>query len=372
MEETQPEKLPPENQPSLARRAFCTLRNSVILMLVNLALVEIFLQLGNLVFPLSRPTALADTYANRFLEGDWKDGLNRLYVYEQKPGARTYGYPFRVNQWGFRDGEMVAQASENRRTFRIMVLGDSMTVGIAVAEENRYTDVLERLLKKKYPDVDVELVNLGVQGFETLQEYKILQRMWPIVRPDFTIVGFYENDPNLSYEQYPSYRLPVGGVLRRVLSKSLAFRLLDEFWDPFIRKVRRLPNHQAEIERAYQPDSRDWSIFEKSVQGIATWVSEHSSGKPLVINLSESGKLKREGKYLPVLTTFKRAGFEWIDLGDKFHIEPVSRFESHPNENTHTQYANALCAKIVELQIIDQWRRAPQPNRGGDLQTLLH
>ena len=72
-------------------------------------------------------------------------------------------------------------------------------MGEAVAEEQRYSDVLTRELRHTYPGVSIELINLGVQGLETVQEAKIMRRFWSVVEPDFVILGFSLNDPNLHY-----------------------------------------------------------------------------------------------------------------------------------------------------------------------------
>jgi hypothetical protein len=331
---------------------------------VNMAVLEGALRLTNVFHPFFRPHQFIDTYAERWLEGyDMKNGFTRLYVYEPKPGATTYGHPFHVNHWGFRGRDFLGRSAVGSNTFRILVLGDSLTAGIGVAEEDRYTEVLEKKLRAKYSNVRLEVINLGVHGYETLQEYKTLQRMLPVIRPDLTIVGFYENDPNLHYEYVTQPTLPVVGRLRRILEKSLCFRVVESIYGPAIIRIRRLPTNGAEIEEAYKPNSRDWRVFDESVDGIANLVSTLHRGKPLVIGLTDPIEAKRLGHYWPPRKDFEKHGFIWLDWTDQGPYEPVSRFEYHPNERTHSRYAEALFRKIVELDIIPRRQESKQAER---------
>src|ERR1041385_2285125 len=57
----------------------------------------------------------------------------------------TWGYPVVKNHFGFREREFKTPKPPN--TFRIMVLGDSLTWGVGIAPEQRYTYLLERQLR---------------------------------------------------------------------------------------------------------------------------------------------------------------------------------------------------------------------------------
>jgi GDSL-like Lipase/Acylhydrolase family len=331
-------------------------RRVFVLLLVNAAIVELVLQAGNLFYPLFRPARLVDTYENQWLAGfDWMNGATRLYVYKQKAGATTYGHPFHVNHWGFRGPDFLPRAEVGTNTFRIMVLGDSLTAGIGVAEPDRFTEVLERELEARYPGVRFEVINLGVQGFETVQEYMVLRRMWPVVRPDLTIVGFFDNDPNLHYVSCVPHNLPVGPA-RGLLENLLSFRILDAAYGAVVQWVLGIPSRNAEIDAAYRPDSRDWGLFVKSVRGIDDFVRSNGGGQPVAIGLMDEQRAKRGHRYWPARRVFEQAGFAWVDWESEGPYEPVSRFEGHPNERTHARYARALLNWIVQKDILSKWR----------------
>lgn len=101
------------------------------------------------------------------------------------------GVPVRTNALGLRaDREVPARKSP--RTFRILVLGDSVTFGHGSV--HTYPDLLQRLLARWRPDVDWEVWNAGVPGYNTSQELAHLRELGPVLEPDLVIVGFFEND----------------------------------------------------------------------------------------------------------------------------------------------------------------------------------
>ena len=101
--------------------------------------------------------------------------------------------------------------------------------------------------------------------------------------------------------------------------------------------MRHIPSSQDETDAAYNPVSRDWTVFQESVRKIGEFAFAETQHKPLVIGVFNNVKnAKKELKYWPARKTFETSGFDWIDLGDEFRIEPVPRFEGHPNrEITH-------------------------------------
>lgn len=111
------------------------------------------------------------------------------------PGYQGWfaGVPVRINSLGFRDWR--EYATEKRPgTFRILVLGDSVTFGHGTLDETTYPYLLEQRLKQWRPDVGWEVWNLGVPGYNTAQELAYLQEVGPRYAPDLVIVGFYAND----------------------------------------------------------------------------------------------------------------------------------------------------------------------------------
>ena len=103
------------------------------------------------------------------------------------------GVPVRTNALGFRDDREYDLAKRSN-TFRIIVLGDSVTFGHGSVYEHTYPLLLEQRLKAWRPSVDWQVWNLGVPGYNTSQELAYLLEAGPVFHPDLVVVGFYGND----------------------------------------------------------------------------------------------------------------------------------------------------------------------------------
>ena len=103
------------------------------------------------------------------------------------------GVPVHINNLGFRDPRDYALA-KGPKTFRIVVLGDSVTFGHGSVYEHSYPYLVEQRLKQWRPDVDWQVWNLAVPGYNTSQELAHLKEIGPQFSPDLVIVGFFEND----------------------------------------------------------------------------------------------------------------------------------------------------------------------------------
>ncbi len=103
------------------------------------------------------------------------------------------GVPVHINNLGFRDPRDYDLA-KGPRTFRIVTLGDSVTFGHSSVYEHTYPYLLEQQLKRWRPDVDWQVWNVAVPGYNTSQELAHLKEIGPRFKPDLVIVGFFEND----------------------------------------------------------------------------------------------------------------------------------------------------------------------------------
>lgn len=161
----------------------------------------------------------------------WDDrrGVPGFYISDPELGQRLApgydgwfaGVPVRINSLGFRDSRDYALAKAPG-TFRILILGDSVTFGHGALANTTYPYLLEQRLKQWRPGIDWQVWNLGVPGYNTTQELKYLERVGPRYQPDLSIVGFFENDlidNDVSTEATPVRRVTslVQGAMQRWL-----------------------------------------------------------------------------------------------------------------------------------------------------------
>lgn len=92
-----------------------------------------------------------------------------------------------INSQGLRDREIPRE--KPRGAYRILVLGDSFVEALQVPLEMTFPKVLERRLQGSTGAFEV--INGGVSGFGTGQEYLYLKHFGIQYRPDLVVLAFY-------------------------------------------------------------------------------------------------------------------------------------------------------------------------------------
>jgi len=103
------------------------------------------------------------------------------------------GAPVHINSLELRDPREYS-LEKGQNTFRILVLGDSVTFGHGALYEHTYPYLLEQRLKGWRPDIDWQVWNAAVPGYNTSQELAHLLDVGDRFKPDLVVVGFFWND----------------------------------------------------------------------------------------------------------------------------------------------------------------------------------
>ncbi len=125
------------------------------------------------------------------------------------------GVPVHINSLELRDPREYDLAKRSN-SFRILVLGDSVTFGHGSVYEHTYPYLTEQRLKAWRPDIDWQVWNAAVPGYNTSQELAHLLEVGDRFRPDLVVVGFFVND---LVDNYP-VRTP--GWFRTVAMRALS------------------------------------------------------------------------------------------------------------------------------------------------------
>jgi lysophospholipase L1-like esterase len=99
--------------------------------------------------------------------------------------------PIRRNHLGFREREFAPTPAGG--VYRVAVVGDSLTFGQGVREEDRLTDRLERALNER-GEGRFEVLNFGKPGANYPQNEKDLRTALAAAHPDFVLLQWFVND----------------------------------------------------------------------------------------------------------------------------------------------------------------------------------
>jgi lysophospholipase L1-like esterase len=110
--------------------------------------------------------------------------------HELRPG---YSNPaVRTNSFGLRSPEVAVPKPAG--TFRVLLLGDSFTFGLRVADEQVFARRLEQQLRERYQRESIEVVNAGVLSYCPLLEYLQYRHYLHVLEPDVVVLNFDMSD----------------------------------------------------------------------------------------------------------------------------------------------------------------------------------
>ena len=144
-------------------------------------------------------------------------------VYELRPGVTGIfrRVPVSINSLGMRDVER--PLAKRAGVFRIVGLGDSWAFGWGVERERSFYARLERSLAERLGADRVEVWNLGVPGYNTVQQVRRLERDVEALAPDLVLVHHVGNDADL-----PNFLRRTPDL--RALDRSYAWSLVRRRW----------------------------------------------------------------------------------------------------------------------------------------------
>ncbi|MCH7873328.1 MAG: hypothetical protein IID33_16655 [Planctomycetes bacterium] len=118
---------------------------------------------------------------------------NPVLRYEMRPGSRDDDVV--ISSAGLRDREFATP--KPRDVYRIVVIGDSVTFGFRLEQQQAFPKMVEALLNRHSPagSPTYEVLNLGVNGYNTTQAVEALRVRGLRFEPDLIIYAYVLNDP---------------------------------------------------------------------------------------------------------------------------------------------------------------------------------
>ncbi len=97
-----------------------------------------------------------------------------------------------INEQGLRDGPV--QIPKPQGLYRILVLGDSVTFGLFVDDEEAYPHRLEKQLQTRDHPRQIEVINAGINGYTPYNQFSYYVEKGAAFDPDLVVVAFCFND----------------------------------------------------------------------------------------------------------------------------------------------------------------------------------
>lgn len=256
-----------------------------------------------------------------------------------------------VNAQGFLGPEVPPARPEG--TFRIAVLGDDLVEGLAVGAERTFCARLQALLNEPVETkrtAEVEVINCGVSGYSTVQEFLLASpkggNLYAQFKPDLVVVlvalpnDFLENDPGLfdaggtvppvarevsrprivtrrggkvEVEHTP-YTLRAPNLAGALISRSTLLSLL--FPNPTLRPVPRM-EMSATIAALYRRElstrfAASWTLFRTLLREMRLDAVEHNA-RFLAVIAPDRPEIIHGQAWLDALRSVRTSGESELD-----------------------------------------------------------
>ena len=334
--------------------------------LVGAGAVEIFLRVTRPAAPDLRALHLAEP--------------TQPWLYRLRPGAeaeldKTAGIHYRINANGFR-GPAYPQARD-AGAFRVAVLGDSLTFGYGVQENESYTALLEAELGRLLAPRKVEVLNFGVGGYNPYNEVALFEGIAAGYAPDLVLIQFCINDLNdprlhfdahtlrlldLPDDAFPDPRMRTLPMPER---SPLAFcagrlRLCDLLQHAMYenRADRRVLAQTVAERRSLGDPERAW--LHAQYGKLAQWATAHGAGFGVIVfpYPKQLHDPSRDGVAQGIAALGRDDRFAVIDLTPAFRAASPERVGPlfldlwHPTPAGHQVAADALAAELVRQGLV--------------------
>jgi lysophospholipase L1-like esterase len=280
-----------------------------------------------------------------------------------RPHARGIfaGVLHRTNRDGVRGPEYSHEPPPG--TFRIVVSGDSVTMGQGVEEDEAYSAVLESFLGDRGDGRRYEVINLGISGLSIRHIVARLEKVGLRYRPHLVVYGFTLNDIEGEHYEPADQETVARAQARMNRFEDSRSQLLRLAWPRAVRLVNSLHplpgTYEAVLEQNYLHSPAAWrqigdGLDRLSQIGARRWICVHlfvHSDLNWLRSFDPHARINRR-----VLEAARERGLTASESRSLLRRRAASRDpatlrvpDGHPNADAHRLYAEALMAGLEDL-----------------------
>lgn len=245
----------------------------------------------------------------------------------------------------------------SNHALRVAVLGDSLAYGQGVwPYTKRFPEQTLKLFQEKYPNLDLEIINLGVPGLNLPQYIRHVSTFVKALKPDFVLYQWYTNDMDSEME-VQVYRAPPlisNQKLHIFLTEnSVLYFLIEQAWSQLrIRQGKQMNYTEYLSSKFKDPASKDSIAARKLLNKLLDILDKEEIKHGIVLFPSFAYKMKDyplDFLHNQVLDVCEERNLPCLDLRNAYskHDEPLkglwaNTFDAHPGELAHKVAAEEI------------------------------
>jgi len=272
-----------------------------------------------------------------------------LIGHNHRPSRHAFlmGVQFDTNSKGLRDGEFSYEKPPGK--LRILMLGDSLTVGWGAKFEETFPKRIERLYADR--GIPVQVINTGVGNYNTIQEVEYYITEGYKYGPDIVVLNFFVNDA----EPVPAAH-PPPAILRICYSCVFIAGQVDSLFREIFAKKDWADYYLSLYGNDGQ--AKGWRDAKAYIAKLAAFTKTHGT-KLLIANLPELHDV--EHYRLQKITDLVHEaadenGVAFVDLLPYLQGVPsrelwVTAPDPHPNGLAHKLFAEGIFQALEKLTV---------------------
>ena len=259
-----------------------------------------------------------------------------------------------TNSVGLRDYERPLEKPPG--TFRILGLGDSVTYGYRVPLDDSILKVLERRLNAT-GEGQYDVLNLGVPGYNTVQEERMLEEVGLAYAPDLILLTYVLNDADEVLDAQDA----IGRAADLAEPPPLLAETIGRFYLPQLVYSRQAQLRELDDPAAkFAKDQPGWQASRNALAEMARLARAH--GVPLAVAIFPflvhlDQRHPYAAIYQLIASTVRQVGGHPIELLPAFLGQAarplwVGPADYHPNARAHAIMALAVEAGLREEHLL--------------------
>lgn len=255
-------------------------------------------------------------------------------------------YLVNISSQGFRDKYYEEEKGDN--TFRILIVGDSVTFGQGVNISDTFQALLEEKLNRGEDNRSFDVINLGVPGFNAVEKAEFLEVEGLMYDPDAIIFQHNGDDVVNKTELFNLIDIEKKEILEELKSENSSERDISK---NKINAEAAIRGHERYFERLSRESfDEKWRRIESAFEKVNSIFNEDIDIYVFTFHAS-----KREIEDLKNLTEF----YDWnyVGIGSELNkwknkygedkIEVLPGKDSHPTSFTHKLIADKLYSALM-------------------------